>query len=283
MTALCRTGLVILVLLLTPLSLARTATLASGIDGVWNVQSISDKSKGNLRRLLRSFSPQAGLMIVTKRHYSIVALTASRHQPPNVALATADELRQWWSVVMAQGGVYSEHSGVAEWRPAISMYPRLMEKGVSLPFAYSQQNETLRFSHNRLDLVFSRAPRYRATDVLSGVWRLISDETTEIGLPKQQGLYVFSGGYFTVIRQNNRRPGVSDIDNATAPEIRAIWGVMNAMAGRYELLQGNRILLRPAVSKDSSAPAPREVRYEIRGTELTLNSAGVLSRFEKLE
>src|SRR5437773_250133 len=88
---------------------------------------------------------------------------------------------------------------------------------------------------------------------LQGVWRVVEQTINERTLAGEKlglGYYIFTGGYYAVVRESDvpPRPDVSDVTTATGAQLLAMWGPFVAQIGTYEL-SGDRLLQRILVAK----------------------------------
>jgi hypothetical protein len=114
-----------------------------------------------------------------------------------------------------------------------------------------------------------------ADSPLVGVWQL------DFGTSAQAGLYLFTPTHYSMVLAATDRPDVADTNEATADELRAIWGPLLANAGTYDV-SGDLITIYPAVAKlpvVMKAGANEVYRFHIEGKTLTLqqvrNARGV--------
>jgi hypothetical protein len=110
---------------------------------------------------------------------------------------------------------------------------------------------------------------------LVGAWQL------DPGQAGQAALYRFTPTRYSMVLAATGRPDIADMNQATADELRAIWGPLLANAGTYEV-SGDLITIHPLVAKHPVVmkPGASEVyRFRIEGKTLTLkqvrNARGV--------
>jgi hypothetical protein len=82
----------------------------------------------------------------------------------------------------------------------------------------------------------------QASRPLEGAWRVV-DAAGQPG----PGVYIFAKTHYSMMVVSPDRPDV-DAAQATADELRAMWGPIAANAGVYEL-EGNLLTIRPIVAK----------------------------------
>jgi hypothetical protein len=101
---------------------------------------------------------------------------------------------------------------------------------------------------------------------LIGVWKLDSSQN---GLT---GIYMFTDTFYSMVAATADRPDIVDTSEATADQLRTIWGPMLANAGVYEI-SGDLLTIRPAVAKSPVVmkPGAYEVyRFRLDGDGLSL-------------
>ncbi len=108
-----------------------------------------------------------------------------------------------------------------------------------------------------VSLISLTAPIAAAQSKLEGVWKVV-----EVSAPKlptitnpQPSLYIFTKKHYSrmEVAADKSRPDLPQ--NATDAQKVAVWGPFNAVSGMYEI-KGNKIVLRPIVSKDPRLMAP---------------------------
>ena len=116
---------------------------------------------------------------------------------------------------------------------------------------------------------------FAADSPLVGAWQL------DPGQSGQAALYLFTPTRYSMVLAATGRPDIADMSQATADELRAVWGPLLANAGTYEV-SGDLITIHPVVAKSPVVmkPGASEVyRFRIEGKTLTLrqvrNARGV--------
>jgi hypothetical protein len=114
---------------------------------------------------------------------------------------------------------------------------------------------------------------------LRGVWRVTEVTTTgptaSTNTSPQPGLYIFTDRHYSIVRigSDQPRPDLpTDIEKATAAELRAVWGPFVSNAGTYEVSGGN-VTMRPIVAKNPavmSAGASNVSSFKVDGKTLWL-------------
>jgi hypothetical protein len=107
---------------------------------VWKVTEVTTSGSTNA-------SPQPGLFIFTRSHYSMVRLAGTNPRPPltqsEVASATADQLRAVWGPLTAQAGTYEVTGGQITTTPIVAKLPGNMKAGFSIVRSFTIQGNTL--------------------------------------------------------------------------------------------------------------------------------------------
>ena len=124
-------------------------------------------------------------------------------------------------------------------------------------------------------IVVGQSPR----GPLEGVWQAV--EVTRVGagpstLKPGPNLTIFAARHYSRIdvQTEKDRPVLANVADATAGQLREVWGPLVAEAGTYELAD-NLITLRPIVSKNPAAMAPGVsivYSYKMEGETLTLTA-----------
>ena len=138
----------IAVALLTGPGVAAQSKPAS-IQGVWHVVEATITGPG--ARTI-SFADRPNLTIITAKHYRRVEVQADGPRPvvPDVAKASADELRAAWGPFVAEGGTYEIAAGnLVTMRPIASKNPAVMGPGVFITYAYKLEGDTLWLTQQR--------------------------------------------------------------------------------------------------------------------------------------
>ncbi len=92
---------------------------------------------------------------------------------------------------------------------------------------------------------------------IQGVWRVeeatITGPTARtISFAERPNLTIFTNKYYSrsEVQADGPRPALTDPANATADQLRAVWGPFVGEAGTYELAADGTITVRPTVSKN---------------------------------
>ena len=119
------------------------------IQGVWRVVEAAITGPG--ARTI-AFGERPNLTIITARHYSRVEVQADGPRPvlPDVARATADELRAVWGPFVSEAGTYEvTPGGVITMRPIAAKNPAVMGPGVFITYSYKLDGDTLLLTQQR--------------------------------------------------------------------------------------------------------------------------------------
>lgn len=121
----------------------------ASIQGVWKIVEATTTGPG--ARTI-AFGDRPNLTIITAKHYSRVEVQADGPRPvlPDVAKATADELRTVWGPFVAETGTYEVTSdGLVTMRPIASKNPAVMGSGVFITYSYKLDGNTLSLTQQR--------------------------------------------------------------------------------------------------------------------------------------
>ena len=96
---------------------------------------------------------------------------------------------------------------------------------------------------------------------LQGVWQAVevtfsgtNPRTIRLPQPPPNLTIITSRHYSRVqVDAEGPRPIPADVENASADELRAVWGPFVGEAGTYEISEGNIITMRPVVAKNPAA------------------------------
>ena len=120
--------------------------------------------------------------------------------------------------------------------------------------------------------IASRAPS------IDGVWQAVEVTTSGPGArtikPLQPNLSIITAKHYSHIdiHADGPRPVLSDAENASADDLRRVWGPVVAEAGSYELSSGT-FVTRPVVSKNPAAMTAgsfTSYAYRVTGDSLWL-------------
>jgi hypothetical protein len=125
-------------------------------------------------------------------------------------------------------------------------------------------------------VALSVAAQQRSKPSIDGVWKVVEQTINDRTLKGDQlgvGYHIYTEKHFAVVRESDvpPRPDVIDVDNATAAQLRAVWGPFVAKMGTYEL-SGDRLSFTTLVAKNPSNMSGRTAsqRFTLDGDALTL-------------
>ena len=119
------------------------------IQGVWRIVEATIGGSGG--RTI-AFGERPNMTIFTARHYSRVEVQADGPRPvvPDVAKASADELRAAWGPFVSEAGTYElMPDGLITMRPIASKNPAVMGPGIFITYAYKLDGDTLSLTQQR--------------------------------------------------------------------------------------------------------------------------------------
>ena len=107
---------------------------------------------------------------------------------------------------------------------------------------------------------------------IQGVWRVVEETAGGRTITNPNpGFIIYTAKYFSVVTeaQDIKRPDVTDVDNATAQQLLAMWGPFAAQFGTYEV-KGDLLTLNILVAKNPSLMGTKQVqRFKVDGNTLT--------------
>lgn len=119
------------------------------IQGVWRIVEATVTGPG--ARTI-AFAGRPNLTIITAKHYSRVEVQADGPRPilPDVAKASADELRAVWGPVVTEAGTYEvTPDGSITMRPIVSKNPAVMGPSVFITYSYKLDGDSLTLTQVR--------------------------------------------------------------------------------------------------------------------------------------
>jgi hypothetical protein len=122
---------------------------STSIQGVW--QTVELRITGPSPRTITIPQPGPYLTIFTAKHYSRTEVQGegARQILPDVAKATADELRAVWGPFVAEAGTYELSGGMLTVHPLVSKSPAAMAPGAFIAYSYKLDGDTLSFTQVR--------------------------------------------------------------------------------------------------------------------------------------
>ena len=122
---------------------------SGSIQGVW--QTVELRLTGPTPRTITIPKPGPFLTIFTAKHYSRTEVQSEvpRQILPDVAKATADELRTIWGPLVAEAGTYELSADMLTVHPLASKSPAAMAPGALIVYSYKLDGDTLSFTQVR--------------------------------------------------------------------------------------------------------------------------------------
>jgi hypothetical protein len=116
------------------------------LEGVWQAVQVT---RGGPQAF--TIKPGPNLTIFAGRHYSRIDVQTEKPRPvlANPGGATADELREVWGPLVAEGGTYELTDNVITLRPIVAKNPAAMAPGVSIVYSYKLEGDTLTVTAQR--------------------------------------------------------------------------------------------------------------------------------------
>ena len=116
----------------------------ASIEGVWQAVEVTLTQPSP--RTIVIPQPRPNLTIITAKHYSRVQIDAEapRPTPPDIANASAEELRAVWGPFVGEAGTYTIGGGnVITMRPIVAKNPAAMKPGAFTTWSYKLEGDTL--------------------------------------------------------------------------------------------------------------------------------------------
>lgn len=122
---------------------------SGSIQGVW--QTVELKITGPTPRTITIPQPGPLFTIFTAKHYSRTEIQSEAPRPllPDVAKATADELRAVWGPVVAEAGTYEMSGDMLTMHPLASKSPAAMAPGAVIVYSCKLDGNTLTITQVR--------------------------------------------------------------------------------------------------------------------------------------
>jgi hypothetical protein len=120
------------------------------IQGVWQLVEATITGPG--ARTIAFPEPRRNLIIFTARHYSRVEDQSEKPRPilPEVAKASAEELRAAWGPFVAEAGTYETAAdSQLTMRPIAAKNPAVMGAGVFITYSYKIEGDTVSLTQQR--------------------------------------------------------------------------------------------------------------------------------------
>jgi hypothetical protein len=119
---------------------APSPVLAQSLEGVWKpVEVVVDSGPDRGRH---TSDVQPGLLIFTKRHYSMTFVQGFKARPIPTDSATDEQLALSFVPFTANAGTYQRTGSTITFSPAVAKHPRVMA-GTPITFAVRVKGDTL--------------------------------------------------------------------------------------------------------------------------------------------
>jgi hypothetical protein len=137
------------VVLLAPYVRVAGQSKSGSLQGVW--QTVEITIAGPSPRTITIPEPRPYFTIITPRYYSRTEVQAEGPRPilPDVAKATADELRTVWGPFVGEAGTYEVSGGMMTVHPLASKNPAAMVPGAFIVYSYRLEGDTLWLTQQR--------------------------------------------------------------------------------------------------------------------------------------
>jgi hypothetical protein len=110
------------------------------LEGVWQAVQVT---QGGPQAV--TIKPGPNLTIFSAKHYSRIDVQTDRPRPvvANPSAASAQELRESWGPLVAEGGTYERSDDRITLRPVVSKNPAVMASSVPIVYTYKLEGDTL--------------------------------------------------------------------------------------------------------------------------------------------
>jgi hypothetical protein len=110
------------------------------LEGVWQAVQVTHGGPQAI-----TIKPGPNLTIFSAKHYSRIDVQTDRPRPlvANPSAASAQELRESWGPLVAEGGTYERSDDRITLRPVVSKNPAAMAPGVTIVYTYKLEGDTL--------------------------------------------------------------------------------------------------------------------------------------------
>jgi hypothetical protein len=232
-----------------------------------SAQSNPDPLVGAWRRV-ESFGPntpwhrtQPGERIFVDGHFSWISVQtpfgAPRPATPGPD-GTAEQLRAVWGPFQAQAGTYQVSGDTIIQQVIVAKTPAAMAPGNAGRFTYRMVSDSLWIT-NLGDRSTGKYVRLRGVDQgeMRGVWRQLETRAADGTLNNTQpGFRLFADGHYHLVRALGTSPRPPLGPDATAAELRAVWGTGFAAEGGTYGMAGDIVINAPVVSKVPEVMTP---------------------------
>ena len=115
------------------------------LEGVWQAVQVTHGPQAI------TIKPGPNLTIFSAKHYNRIDVQTDRPRAAlaNPSTASAEELRESWGPLVAEGGTYELSDNLLTLKPVVSKSPAAMAPGVSIVYTYKLEGDTLTLSAQR--------------------------------------------------------------------------------------------------------------------------------------
>ena len=116
------------------------------LEGAWKASLVT---LGGPHAL--TFTPGPNITIFSAKHYSRIDVQTDKPRPQlaNPSSASAEELREVWGPLVAEGGAYECSDDLITLKPTVSKNPAAMAAGISIVYAFKLEGDTLTLTARR--------------------------------------------------------------------------------------------------------------------------------------
>jgi len=122
---------------------------SGSLQGVW--QTVEVTIAGSTPRTIAIPRPGPWVTIITAKHYSRTEVQAEGPRPilPDIAKATADELRAVWGPFVGEAGTYDVNGDTITMHPLAAKSPAAMAAGAFIVYTFRIEGDTLWLTQQR--------------------------------------------------------------------------------------------------------------------------------------
>lgn len=116
------------------------------LEGVWQAVEVTHGGPQAI-----TIKPGPNLTIFSAKHYNRIDVQTDKPRPvlANPSTASAEELRESWGPLVAEGGTYELSDNLITLKPVVSKNPAAMGSGVSIVYTYKLAGDTLTLTAQR--------------------------------------------------------------------------------------------------------------------------------------
>jgi hypothetical protein len=118
----------------------------ASLVGVWEAVQVTH---GGPKAV--TIKPGPNLTIFSAKHYSRIDVQTDKPRPvlANPSAATAEQLRETWGPLVAEGGTYELTENLITLKPVVSKNPAAMAQDASIVYGYKLEGDTLTLTAQR--------------------------------------------------------------------------------------------------------------------------------------